>query len=51
MYAVLKPLYPMLRRLAPNMFTTTERLGRAMITVARGGYPRHILEMADINRL
>jgi len=51
MYAVIKPLYPILRRLAPTMFTTTEQLGRAMISVARNGYERHVLETVDINRL
>jgi uncharacterized protein YbjT (DUF2867 family) len=35
MYAVIKPLYPALKHLAPAMFTTTEQLGRAMIAVAR----------------
>ena len=50
-YVVLKPLYPVLNRLAPNLVTTTERLPRAMIAVARNGYPSHVLEMADINRL
>ncbi len=51
MYFVLKPLYPILSRLAPKMITTTEQLARAMLSVARDGYPRHVLEMADINRL
>jgi uncharacterized protein YbjT (DUF2867 family) len=51
MYTVIKPLYPILRRLAPTMFTTTEQLGRAMISVARNGYERHVLETVDINRL
>src|SRR6266550_3915650 len=51
MYAVLKPLYPLLNRIAPTMFTTTEQLGRAMISVARHGYSRSVLETADINRL
>ncbi len=51
MYAVIKPLYPILRRLAPTMFTTTKQLGRAMIAVARNGYSRSVLETADINRL
>jgi uncharacterized protein YbjT (DUF2867 family) len=50
-YFVLKPLVPLLKRLAPTTITTTERLGRAMLAVARNGYPSHILEMADINRL
>jgi hypothetical protein len=50
-YVVLKPLYPILSRLAPNMITTSERLARAMLAVARSGYSRHVLEMSDINRL
>jgi len=51
MYAVIKPIYPLLRRVAPTMITTTERLGRAMLAVARKGYATHVLEMSDINRL
>jgi hypothetical protein len=50
-YFVLKPLVPLLKRVAPTTITTTERLGRAVLAVARNGYPSHILEMADINRL
>ncbi|MDQ6770020.1 MAG: NAD-dependent epimerase/dehydratase family protein [Gemmatimonadota bacterium] len=50
-YAVTKPIYPILSRVAPAMVTTTEKLGRAMIAVARNGYSTHVLEMADINRL
>ena len=50
-YAAVRPIYPLLRRVAPNMITTTEQLGRAMIAVARNGYATHVLEMADINRL
>jgi uncharacterized protein YbjT (DUF2867 family) len=50
-YVVLKPLYPVLSRIAPNFLTTTEKLARAMIAVARNGYPTHVLEMSDINRL
>ena len=50
MYLGLRPLYPILRRVAPTMITTTERLGRAMLAVARRGYSGPILEMADINR-
>ena len=50
-YAVIRPIYPLLRRLAPSAITTTEQLGRAMLAVARKGYSTHILEMADINRL
>jgi hypothetical protein len=31
--------------------TTTERVGRAMIQVARHGVPKAVLENADINRI
>jgi hypothetical protein len=50
-YAAVRPIYPLLSRIAPKMITTTEQLGRAMIAVARKGYGTHVLEMADINRL
>jgi hypothetical protein len=33
----------------PNQMTTSEKLGRAMISVVRNGYPTPILESADIN--
>jgi uncharacterized protein YbjT (DUF2867 family) len=50
-YAITKPIYPILRRLAPTMVTTTEELARAMLAVARNGYSTHVLEMADIIRI
>ena len=50
-YFVMKPLVPVLERVAPATITTTERVGRAMLAVARNGYQTHVLEMADINRL
>jgi uncharacterized protein YbjT (DUF2867 family) len=50
-YVALRPLYPIVKRISPNMITTTEQLGRAMLAVARNGYPSHVLEMSDINRL
>ena len=49
LYAMFEPIYPLLRRLAPKYVTTTEDMGRAMINVAEGGAPKHVLEMADIN--
>jgi uncharacterized protein YbjT (DUF2867 family) len=50
-YAVIGPLYPILKRLLPRFVTTTECVGRAMIKVAREGAPKHLLENADINNL
>ncbi len=51
LYAVASPLYPLLNRLAPDLVTTTRKVGLAMIRVARDGYERPYLENRDINAL
>ena len=48
-YAVTAPLLSWMVRATPNHMTTSEQLGRAMIKVARDGYPKPILESEDIN--
>jgi uncharacterized protein YbjT (DUF2867 family) len=48
-YAVLAPLYPLLRRIAPSLVTTTEAMGRAMLAVARDGWPDRVLDTPQIN--
>jgi uncharacterized protein YbjT (DUF2867 family) len=48
-YAVATPLYPLLKKLFPNSVTTSEQLGRAMLRVAKNGYPKPVLEGSDIN--
>jgi uncharacterized protein YbjT (DUF2867 family) len=50
-YVASAPLLSWLARIAPKYVTTTEQMGRAMIKVARDGYPRPILESEDINSL
>jgi uncharacterized protein YbjT (DUF2867 family) len=50
-YLVASPLLTWLDRVAPKYMTTTEQVGRAMIKVARDGYPKPVLESEDINRL
>src|SRR6266700_591051 len=50
-YVATAPLLSLLNRVAPNYMTTTEQVGRAMIRVARNGYPKPVLESEDINRL
>jgi uncharacterized protein YbjT (DUF2867 family) len=50
-YAVIKPFYPVLKLLFPKFVTTTECIGRAMLTVTRQGAPKRWLENADINGL
>jgi uncharacterized protein YbjT (DUF2867 family) len=49
MYAVVAPLYPVLRRAFPGQVTTTEQIGRAMLGVARDGAPTRILGPREIN--
>jgi uncharacterized protein YbjT (DUF2867 family) len=51
MYAVLGPLYPVWKTLAPRYVTTTEEVGRAMLRVAREGAPKRLLESLDIAAL
>lgn len=48
-YAIMAPLYPLLRRLFPRYVTTTEQLGRAMISVAKTSATKRVLESNDIN--
>ncbi|HVX67285.1 MAG TPA: hypothetical protein VHA11_11815 [Bryobacteraceae bacterium] len=47
-YALGKPLVPLLRRLFPSHIVTTEQIGRAMLAVSRRGAPKPILEPKDI---
>jgi uncharacterized protein YbjT (DUF2867 family) len=48
---VIAPLYPVIRRVAPDAVTTTEQIGRAMLHVARSGAPERILNPRAINAL
>ena len=48
-YTGLAPLMSLFYRIAPKYVTTTEQVGRAMIQVARNGFPRPVLENSDIN--
>ena len=50
-YVVTAPLLSYLARNAPKYMTTSEQLGRAMIKVARDGYPKPVLESEDINSI
>jgi uncharacterized protein YbjT (DUF2867 family) len=51
MYMIVSPLIPILIRVFPNQITTTERIGRAMLEVAKRGAPKMLLESRDINEL
>jgi uncharacterized protein YbjT (DUF2867 family) len=50
-YAVLGPLLPLVRAIAPGAVITTEELGRAMIRAARRGAPKRLLEGRDLRAL
>jgi uncharacterized protein YbjT (DUF2867 family) len=51
LYALMGPLYPLWKVLLPNLVTTTEKVGRAMLRVAHDGAPRPVLETRDLNAL
>lgn len=51
MYALMKPVYPILKTLLPNYVTTTECVGRAMLNVTKRGFPSPVLENRDINQI
>jgi uncharacterized protein YbjT (DUF2867 family) len=47
-YAVGEPVLPVLRWVFPAFVLTTDQIGRAMLTVARRGAPKRVLETKDI---
>ena len=51
LYPLARVLYPLLHALAPRHMTTAEHVGRAMIAAAASGYPKRLLENADIDAL
>lgn len=50
-YAITRPLYPLIRALAPAFSTSTVELGRTMIRLAREGHAKPVLEQRDMNAL
>ncbi len=50
-YKIANPVLPLLRALLPNQVLTTRQIGRAMLNVAQKGFPRKILETADIRAM
>lgn len=51
LYALMKPLLPVLRWAAPQLVLTTEQIGLAMLLVIRNGAAKRILESKDINAI
>jgi uncharacterized protein YbjT (DUF2867 family) len=50
-YLLATPLFAVLRAAFPGAVTSTDRIGRAMINVARHGAPVRVLNSRDLNRL
>jgi len=50
-YVLLAPFMTLFKRFLPGYFTTSEQMGRAMISLARNGSPKRILETIDINAI
>jgi uncharacterized protein YbjT (DUF2867 family) len=51
LYTMMRPLFPIVRRFLSKQVTTTENIGKAMLTIARAGAPKKVLESPDINEL
>jgi len=51
LYMLLGPLLPLLKGRFPKYVTTTEQIGRAMLKVAKHGWPKPVLETSDINEV
>jgi hypothetical protein len=50
-YTVLGPVLPLLNGRFPKYVTSTEQIGRAMLNVAKRGWPKRVLETRDINEV
>jgi hypothetical protein len=50
-YKLLGPVLPALQGRFPKYVTTTEQIGRAMLKVAKHGWPKPVLETSDINEV
>ena len=50
-YTALGPLLPVMYKVFPKFVTTTAQVGRAMLTVAKQGAPKPVLENSDINKI
>jgi uncharacterized protein YbjT (DUF2867 family) len=49
LYPVLYPVMLLMKAVAPRHITDTRRIGRAMLNIAKRGYPEKILGNAEIN--
>ena len=51
LYTLLAPVTPLLGRFFPRYVTTSQRVGRAMLRLARSGYRTPVLESRDIDEI
>jgi uncharacterized protein YbjT (DUF2867 family) len=49
LYPLLYPLMIAVRLVSPGLITDTERVGQAMLRIARKGFPKQVLQNRDIN--
>jgi uncharacterized protein YbjT (DUF2867 family) len=49
LYPLLYPLMLLAKVVVPRFITDTDRVGKAMLNVARKGFPKQVLENPDIN--
>jgi uncharacterized protein YbjT (DUF2867 family) len=49
LYPLLYPLMIAVRLVSPGLITDTERMGQAMLRIARQGFPKQVLQNPDIN--
>lgn len=49
LYPILYPLILAAKLVTPDLVTTTERIGQAMLRIARNGFPKKVLGNSDIN--
>lgn len=50
-YTFTKPIYPLMKKFAPDYVTNTDKLGQAMINIVLDGYTKTIIKNKDINEL
>jgi hypothetical protein len=49
LYPLLYPLILVAKLVTPQFVTNTERVGQAMLRIAKKGFPKRVLENPDIN--
>ncbi len=50
-YTGLTPIFPIFKKLFPSLVITTETLGKSMITIAKQGYSKRVVENRDLAKI